>query len=338
MLFWNRSRSSSLGRRVRPVARASSAAPDLIETLEDRMVLYSDPFLANPPLLSDMKNNQDTVVRMQTSQGFIDIEIYDVGGPPAHVTADNFLNYVRSGRYDGTFFHRLAAGFVLQGGGFSLKDPLPSGTPKFDSIVTDPPIVNEFNAARSNVARTIAMAKLGSSPNSATSQFFFNLVDNSSNLDSQNGGFTVFGKVIGGWNVVTTISNFSVHDLNQFLAGGQNAFDSVPLTSNTDNTAVITIVDAEVIKRKNQTLFFTDAAFFPDAFRNGTGSATVELVNPDSTPGNGAQYQIIARFESGLRDQVIAEGFLFAGAHISIPIYKGGDPTINRVRAGIGFG
>ena len=331
MPFWTR-------RRTRPLP-ASPAAPELIEALEQRLALYADPFLASPPDLAAMKNNQDTVVRMQTAQGFIDIELYDVGGPPAHVTTDNFLNYVRSGRYDGTFFHRLASGFVLQGGGFSLKDPLPTGStvPKFDSVATDPAIVNEFSTSRSNIARTVSMAKLGGNPDSATSQFFFNLADNSSNLDNQNGGFTVFGRVIGGWSVVTTIAAFSVRNLNTYLAGSQNAFDSVPLSGSNDSD-VVSIIDVEVIKRKNQTAFFTDSAYFPDAFRNGHSSGQIELVNPDPSVGAGAQYMVIARFESGLRDKVIAEGFLFAGARIAVQVYKGGDPTINRVRAGTPFG
>ena len=338
MSFWNRSRPT-------PAAPTSDirSAPELFDPLEQRLALYSAPFLASPPDLSAMRNNQDSVVRMQTAQGFIDIEVYDVGGPPATVTAANFLNYVRTGRYDNTFFHRLVntpTPFVLQGGGFSLMDPLPTGTtvPKYDSVRTDPAIVNEFSTARSNIERTVAMAKLGSDPNSATSQFFFNLADNASNLDNQNGGFTVFGKVIGGWDVVTTISAFAVRNLNNFLAGTSSAaFDSVPL-SGTNDSDVVTIIDAEVIKRKNQTEFFTDSVYFPDGYRSGHSSATVELVNPDSSPGAGAQYMIIARFESGLRDKVIAEGFIVAGAHLSIPVYKGQDPTVNRVRGGAPFG
>lgn len=327
MPFWTRRRSP-----------ADQPRPEYFEALEQRIALYATPFLADLPQLSDMKNNQDTVVRFLTTQGFIDIELYDVGGPPAAATANNFLNYVRSGRYDGTFFHRLVSNFVLQGGGFSMKDPIPTTTPRFEAVQTDAPIQNQYSALRPNVVRTISMAKLDQQPNSATSQFFINLTDNTTTLGpTQNEGFTVFGQIIGGWDVVTTISSFSTRNLNQYLAGSQNAFNEVPL-SGTNDFDVVQILDAEVIKRKNQTAFFTESAYFPDGFRNGTATATIDLVNPDTTPGAGAQYIIIARFATGRRDQVIAEGFLFAGAHISIPIYKGGDPTVNRVRGGAGFG
>lgn len=331
MQFWSRRQRT----RSTP-APVAVVAEDLIDALEQRLALYSSPFLGSTPPLSELSNNMNSVVRMQTTQGNIDIELFDVGGPgggsTAPITTTNFLNYVRSGRLDGTFFHRLSAGFVLQGGGFSLKDPLPSSPPLTDSVPTDPTIQNEFNADRSNLERTIAMAKLGNQPNSATSQFFFNLADNSSNLNNQNGGFTVFGKVVGGWSVITTINGFTTRNLNSAFGG--NAFDEVPLSGNA-NTDVISIVDVEVIKRKNQTAYFTETAYFPDGFRSGHSSASVELVNSDVNAG--AQYQIIARFESGRRDTVIAEGFLYAGSRISIPVYKAGDASINKVRAGTGF-
>jgi hypothetical protein len=101
--FWTR-------RRTPPTA-ARAVTEELIESLEQRLAFYVTPFLADPPDLTAMENNWNTVVRMQTSQGNIDIELYDAGGPPngqpAPRTVANFLNYVRTGRYDGTFFHRL---------------------------------------------------------------------------------------------------------------------------------------------------------------------------------------------------------------------------------------
>jgi peptidyl-prolyl cis-trans isomerase A (cyclophilin A) len=91
------------------------------------------------------------------------------------------------------------------------------------AIAQNPPVVNEFDSSRSNVRGTIAMAKLGGDPNSATSGWFFNLADNSTNLDFQNGGFTVFGKVIGnGMDVVDAIAALPVYN-----AGG--AFTDLPL-------------------------------------------------------------------------------------------------------------
>jgi len=136
-----------------------------------------------------------TTVRMDTALGPIDIELYDTQAPQ---TVSNFLNYVRRGDYERSFFHRLIPGFVLQGGGFRL--PLVGGAVK---IPTDPPVVNEFSATRSNLRGTVAMAKLGGNPNSATNQWFVNLADNAGNctspqdngLNCQNGGFTVFGRL-----------------------------------------------------------------------------------------------------------------------------------------------
>ena len=134
-------------------------------------------------------------VSMQTVLGDINIEIFDDVAPN---TAANFLNYVNDGDYNNSFFHRSVPGFVLQGGGFRYNSNAYSYVP------TDPSIANEFSL--SNIRGTIAMAKFGSDPDSATSQWFFNLGDNSANLDIQNGGFTVFGRVVEGMDVVDSIA------------------------------------------------------------------------------------------------------------------------------------
>ncbi|WP_237722723.1 peptidylprolyl isomerase [Singulisphaera acidiphila] len=106
-------------------------------------------------------------------------------------TVANFLNYVNKGSYTNSIVHRSVPGFIWQGGGYQL-----TSKPDFTTIIADPAVQNEFGA--SNTRGTIAMAKLGNNPNSATSQFFFNESDsNASNLDNQNGGFTVFGNVVG---------------------------------------------------------------------------------------------------------------------------------------------
>ncbi|MDH3972076.1 MAG: peptidylprolyl isomerase, partial [Gammaproteobacteria bacterium] len=104
---------------------------------------------------------------MKTDSGFVEIELFDTVAPE---TVANFLNYVNAGDYDGTFIHRSVPGFILQMGGF-IFDPaqgdfFAEGT---SHIPTDPPVVNEFG--KSNVRGTIAMAKLGGDPDSATSEF-----------------------------------------------------------------------------------------------------------------------------------------------------------------------
>ena len=137
---------------------------------------------------------------------FIDIELFDDKAP---LTVDNFLHYVLGNApssFDGTFFHRLVNGFVLQGGGYNVVNPN-------THINTLPPVHNEFHpgdAETSNTIGTLAMAKNPGNPNSATAEFFFNLGNNAANLDTQNGGFTVFGKVVQGMSVVSAIAALPV--------------------------------------------------------------------------------------------------------------------------------
>ncbi|MEL0641803.1 peptidylprolyl isomerase [Pseudoalteromonas aliena] len=124
-----------------------------------------------------------TVVEMNTSQGVIEINLFDQQTPK---TVANFLSYVQDDSYNETVIHRSVSNFVIQGGGFTFSDSL-------DAITTKPAVENE--PVFSNVKGTIAMAKLSGDANSATSQWFFNITDNSAALDTQNGGFTVFGQI-----------------------------------------------------------------------------------------------------------------------------------------------
>lgn len=128
---------------------------------------------------------QATIVEVTTNVGKFEINLYDESTP---VTVQNFLNYVSSGRYDGTVIHRSIPGFVIQGGGFEFDQQLP-----LKARPTNPAIVNE--PKWSNVRATIAMAKRENMPNSATNQWFINLKNNASNLDFQNSGYTVFGQI-----------------------------------------------------------------------------------------------------------------------------------------------
>lgn len=126
-----------------------------------------------------------SAVRLTTSKGNIDILL----ATTTPLTVANFLGYVSRGDYTDVLFHRAPLGFVLQGGGFrSFAAP-----DVFQRIPSAGTILNEPGI--SNLTGTIAMAKVGGDPNSATSEFFFNLQNNAANLDFQNGGFTVFGRV-----------------------------------------------------------------------------------------------------------------------------------------------
>lgn len=140
----------------------------------------------------------ETIVTITTPLGAFEILMLDDDAP---ITVENFLGYVNRGDYTGTFIHRSEPGFVIQGGGYRYNADNNSA-PHID---TQPAIINEYKVP--NTRGTVAMAKLGSDPNSATSEWFINLADNSANLDNQNGGFTVFGRVVGnGMSIVDDIA------------------------------------------------------------------------------------------------------------------------------------
>lgn len=137
------------------------------------------------------------MVRLDTTAGPVTIELYEDKAPKS---VANFLQYVDSGFYNGTQFHRVISGFMIQGGGFDQ-----SGQRK----ATREPIQNEADNGLKNKRGTLAMART-SNPHSATAQFFVNLVDNR-NLDftgksTRGWGYTVFGAVTDGMNVVDNIA------------------------------------------------------------------------------------------------------------------------------------
>ena len=134
-------------------------------------------------------------VALETSKGRIVLELYPDKAPK---TVENFLGYVESGFFDGTVFHRVIQNFMIQGGGF---------TPDMKQKETRAPVVNEAETGLKNERGTVAMARTND-PNSATSQFFINTVNNAS-LDYQNPrnpGYAAFGRVVEGMDVVDAIA------------------------------------------------------------------------------------------------------------------------------------
>lgn len=137
------------------------------------------------------------MVVISTSKGDIQIQL-DTENTPA--TAENFLNYVRNGFYDNTIFHRVIAGFMIQGGGLNSE---------MEQKPTQSPVKNEAKNAKPNKRGTIAMART-MDPHSATAQFFINVADNAFlnySSDSMQGfGYCVFGEVVEGMDIVDSIA------------------------------------------------------------------------------------------------------------------------------------
>jgi peptidyl-prolyl cis-trans isomerase A (cyclophilin A) len=154
----------------------------------------------------------DPVVVMKTSEGIIEIQLDPEHAP---ISTANFLAYVDKKFYDGTIFHRVVRGFVAQGGGMTAD-----GTPKD----TAPPIKNEATNGLHNVRGTISMARTND-PDSATSQFFLNFVDNSTGKLDPGGfspeGYAVFGRITKGLDVLDKIEG---------LAGPGDGPPTVPIT------------------------------------------------------------------------------------------------------------
>ena len=138
-------------------------------------------------------------VKIETTQGVIEVELFPQAAPK---TVENFIQYVKDGFYDNTIFHRVIKSFMIQGGGLT-KDMVEKPTRA--------PIINEADNGFKNDVGTIAMGQLPGDANSATSQFYINVKDNThlnfNGSNPQAKGYCVFGKVVSGMNVVTAIEN-----------------------------------------------------------------------------------------------------------------------------------
>ncbi len=161
--------------------------------------------------LAQVNKEENTMIRFTTSLGSIDIEVYEDTAPK---TAENFLNYIKDGFYDGLIFHRVIPGFVVQGGGFE---------PEMKERATRAPIGNEADNGLKNDRGTLSMARTND-PHSASSQFFINLKDNDflnhTGTNPRGWGYAVFAKVVNGMDVVDKIAGVPT--------GTVGAFSDVP--------------------------------------------------------------------------------------------------------------
>jgi cyclophilin family peptidyl-prolyl cis-trans isomerase len=173
-------------------------------------------------------------VELDTTAGTVKLELYPDAAPK---TVDNFLHYVKDGHYNGTQFHRVIDGFMIQGGAY---------TADFSPRPTRPPVVNEAQtsskAGLHNVPGTIAMART-SNPDSATDQFFINVANNKAldfrSPDPAGIGYTVFGKVVSGMDVVDKIAKMS--------KGGRKVPGAAPVDPRSLTTEPVLITSAKIV-------------------------------------------------------------------------------------------
>ena len=206
-----------------------------------------------------------TIVRVQTVLGDVDINLFDNATPK---TVANFLAYVNANAFASNVVYRSEPGFVVQAGGFRYSGALP-----LVAVPENPKVANE--PVYSNVRGTVAMAKIATDPNSATNQWFINLADNSANLDTQNGGFTVFGQVTSGMAVVDAIAA-----LSRFNMGGN--FTAVPLRNYTqaDATAGVTVTD-------NNLVLITNIIVIDSSVNSASGLSPVANTRINAPSGGG---------------------------------------------------
>jgi len=295
-------------------------------------MLYQVPMATGFVALTSLEDRNNSVVRIITNVGRIDIELFEALVPS--VTA-NFRNYITSGKHDEEFFHSMAAG-VLQSGKYKFNDGTGLAT-----VTPNSPISNGFS--RSNLQRTVSMVPINTIQ--ADSQFIINLQDNLG-LNTLSGGYTVFGKVIQGWDIVTTIAGFTVRDLNVQLTGsGTGPFSAVPTTpaynpgnGPTENT-LVKIVDVETIKAPGVAGYYSNTFVFPEGSRGAATTERLDIMNEDlDTNANNLNFfQIIIRYESGERDQVLYTGSLLPGRRFSFKVNDVNIPGFNLVRSGVGY-
>ena len=264
-------------------------APDTTLNLSN---YFDDPLTTGKVARFNLANTSTGTI----GNGIINVVLFDQTGTGAPLTVQNFQSYLNTGSYTNSFIHRSIPGFIVQGGGYTYNNST------LGTIPSNAPVQNEFSTQRSNLRGTIAMAKLGNNPNSATNQWFFNLADNSSNLNNQNGGFTVFGQALGASDLTTIDAIAAVRTYN---AGG--AFTNLPLTqaaisdTNFIRFSSITVTQEDelrfsIVNNSKPTLVtpsISNKQLFLDYLPNQTGSSQI-TVRATNLFGEFIDYQFTA--------------------------------------------
>lgn len=341
-------------------AFAQNAAPVATDPLPE-VTLYTNGPNRSIDLTSAFRDQDFTpALRMTTVFGAVDWALFERQKP---ITTANFLRYVDEGRYfkadpttqqqASSFIHRSIPDFVLQGGGFiGTVDPTNTGIQPTE-VATLPPIQNEPGI--SNTRATIAMAKLGTDVNSATSQWFVNLKDNSANLDTQNGGFAVFATVIGnGMDVFDRIANVPIYDYgnvdSNFRSFPLREFDgtdvevknlvSIPaiqridpvpspltFTASSDNAAVV----VATISGRNLLISGKAAgtAHVTVTAKDADGATVSQTFTANVTPAPGRLVNISTRARVGTGDDAMIGGFIMRGETPKRILIRALGPTLS---------
>jgi len=191
-----------------------------------------------------------TLTQFRTPLGDLDVELFDEDKP---VTTENFIRYVKSGRYENMFIHRWEPEFVIQGGGFFTANRI-STDPSIAPVTRFGTITNEYSVGRtlSNLYGTLAMARIGGLTNSASSEWFINLATNS-DLDLVDGGFTVFARVVRGFNVLDRFNNTSRTN-GIFRANLGSPLNHLPILSTNGTYDNLVYVDISLLSIRVKTL------------------------------------------------------------------------------------
>jgi peptidyl-prolyl cis-trans isomerase A (cyclophilin A) len=217
--------------------------------------IFALSLVTSPLLFLPTLSHAKPIACFSSNMGDFCMELLDRQAPQ---TASNFINYINSGAYTNGIFHRSVAGFVVQGGAFKLVSDT-AGT-SISAVTTFPPVINEF--AVSNTRGTVAMAKVAGNPNSATSQWFVNLGDNSANLDTQNSGFTVFAKILyNGMGVFDAIAALPVVNFSASLGADFNTTPTVSFTNQQVTLAAYSVEqinDVTAVFENNRVNFAVD--------------------------------------------------------------------------------
>lgn len=244
-------------------------------------------------------------VRLNTNKGPILIELNNKQAP---ISASNFVMYVEDGHYNGTIFHRVMSNFMIQGGGFDVQ---------MNQKDTRTPIRNEWRNGLKNMRGTIAMARLGNRPDSATAQFFVNVTDNAFLDQPRDGaGYAVFGKVIDGMEVVDEIRGVPTGTVTRSIeqvdpATGETTAIDVPM-QNVPNDPVI-IENAERVDPDSISGVIAEVRAAEEAEQKAAEERRARLSSMDAglewlVENKGVDANSVVKHESGLWSVVASEG------------------------------